>query len=147
CAEEGEFGSFFKADDLDAMRVGADIGIGGLHAIDVGPYLDGFRIERGADEGSGEIRASASDGGLDAGFRCSNEAAHERNFARLDDGRNDLLRAIVDLVSERKGPGVLMVGYEHFAGVHEHGLYSAGIEGLCAHLAGEPLTVADYVIR
>ena len=41
-AEVGQFRGLFKADDLDAQRVGADARIGGHDAVHVGPDLDGI---------------------------------------------------------------------------------------------------------
>src|SRR4029079_6467928 len=60
-AEVSEFCSLFKADYLDAMRIGADIGIGRQHAVDIGPYLDGVGVECGAKQSGGEVRTSAAD--------------------------------------------------------------------------------------
>ena len=48
-AEVGELGSLFKADGLDAQRVGADARVGGHDAVDVGPDLDGSGVEAAAD--------------------------------------------------------------------------------------------------
>ena len=42
CAEVGQLGGFFKADDLDAQGVGTDARVGGHDAVHVGPDFDGL---------------------------------------------------------------------------------------------------------
>jgi hypothetical protein len=80
-AEVGQLGGLFKADDLDAQRVGADAGVGGHDAVHVGPDLDGLGGERAADEGAGEVGAAAAQGGGDAGLVGGDEAAHDRHLS------------------------------------------------------------------
>ena len=66
CAEIGEFGGFFEADDLDAARFRTNPGIGGHHAIDIGPDFDALGVQAGAEDGGGKVGAAAADGGGDA---------------------------------------------------------------------------------
>ena len=66
-AEVGKFGGLVKADDLDAAGVGTKARVGGHHAVNVGPDFDALGIEARAENSGGEIRASAADGGGDAG--------------------------------------------------------------------------------
>ena len=80
-AEVGQFGCFFKADDLDAQRIGADARVGGHDAVHVGPDFDGLGRERAADERAGEVGAAAAEGGGDAGLVGGDEAAHDGDLA------------------------------------------------------------------
>src|ERR1035437_6602555 len=66
-SEVGEFGGFVKADDLDASGLGSKTGVGGHHAVDVGPDFDALGIEGSAKNRGREIGAAAADGGGDAG--------------------------------------------------------------------------------
>src|SRR5262249_43435488 len=50
-AEVGEFGSFVEADHLDAAGVGAEPGVGGHHAVDIGPDFDAGRVKAGTKNG------------------------------------------------------------------------------------------------
>ncbi len=79
-AKVGEFGRFFKADDLDAQRLRTDAGVAGHDAVDVGPDFDGSGRKRAADECAGEVGTAAAEGGGDAGFVGGDEAAHDRNL-------------------------------------------------------------------
>ena len=100
-AEVGEFGGFFEADDLDAVGIGTEVRVGGLHAVDVGPDLDGVGVEAGADKGGGEIGATAADGGGDAIRRAADEAAEHRHCAGFDQGAQMGFETAVDLVGLR----------------------------------------------
>ena len=83
-AEVGELGGFFKADGLDAQRIGADAGVGRHDAVDVGPDLDGFGIHASADEGGGVVGSAAAEGGGDAIDGRPDEAAHDGHFVVVD---------------------------------------------------------------
>ena len=50
-AEVGQLGGLGEGDGLDAVAAGQDGGIGGQHAVDVGPDLDLFGADAGADDG------------------------------------------------------------------------------------------------
>ena len=60
CAEVGEFGGFFKADDLDAQGVRTDAWVTGHDAVHVGPDLDGVGGKGAAHECGGEVRTAAA---------------------------------------------------------------------------------------
>ena len=91
-AEVGQLGGFFKADDLDAQRIGTDARVGGHDAVHVGPDLDGLGVERAADQRAGKVGAAAAEGGGDAGLVGGDEAAHDRHLA-LGDEREQLVLA------------------------------------------------------
>ena len=65
-AEIGQLGGFGEGDRLDAMAARQDRGIGGEHAVDVGPDLDLFGADARADDGGGEVGAAAAERGGDA---------------------------------------------------------------------------------
>ena len=146
-AEVGQFGGLFEADDLDAVRVRTDIGIGGHHAIDVGPYLDGLGIQSGAEERGRVVGAAAANGGLNPVPGGADEAAHHGHASGSEHRSHDRLRAGIDLLDLGDGLGVLPVGDHHLAGVHQRGVHPHGGEGGSAHLARQTLAVTDDVIR
>ena len=51
--------------------------VAGEHAVDVGPDLDLFGADAGADDGGGEVGAAAAERGGDAVFGGADEAAHD----------------------------------------------------------------------
>ena len=65
-AEIGQLGGFGEGDGFDAMAAGQDGGIGGEHAVDIGPDLNLFGADARADDGSGEIGTAAAERGGDA---------------------------------------------------------------------------------
>jgi hypothetical protein len=67
-AEVGQFGGFGEGDGLDAMAAGQNGGVGGEHAVDVGPDLNFFGADARADDGRGEIGTAAAERGGDAVF-------------------------------------------------------------------------------
>ena len=58
-SEVGQFGGLFKADDLDATRVGTNPRVGSLHAVDIGPDLDALGVQSRAHQRRGKIGAAA----------------------------------------------------------------------------------------
>ena len=88
-AEVGQFGGFGEGNRLDAMAAGQDGRIGGEHAVDVGPDLDFFGLDAGADDRGGEVRSAAAERGGDAVVRRADEAAHHDDgvFGQGGDGR------------------------------------------------------------
>ena len=145
-SEVGQLGGFFEADDLDAVRLRADVGIGGHHAIDIGPDFDDLGIESGAEERGRVVGAAAADGGLHAIFGGADEAADHGHASGLEHGSDDRLTAGVDLLDVGDGLGVLAVGDHDLAGVDQRGVHAHDGEGGGAHLARQALAVADDVI-
>ena len=68
-AKVGQFRGFGKGDDLDPVAAGKNRGIGGQHAIDIGPDLDFLSPDSRAHDGCGEIRTAAAERGGDALLR------------------------------------------------------------------------------
>ena len=54
-AEISQLGGFGEGDGLDAMAAGQDGGVGGEHAVHVGPDLDLFGADARAHDGGREI--------------------------------------------------------------------------------------------
>ena len=81
-AEVGEFGGFGEGDGLDAMAAGQDGGVGGEHAVHVGPDLDLFGVDARAHDGGGVVAAAAAERGGDAVFGGGDEAAHHDDALR-----------------------------------------------------------------
>ena len=74
---------------LDAMATGQDGGVGGEHAVDVGPDLDLLGADARAHDGRGEVGAAAAERGGDAVLGGADEAAHHHHLLRgqrRDDG-------------------------------------------------------------
>ena len=142
-AEVGQFGGLFKADDLHAQRIGADARIGGHDAVDVGPDFDGVGGERAADEGAGEVGAAAAQGGGDAGFVRSDEAAHHRHLGLVDERAQLLVGALFDDGVVRDGLLELRVGDDDVARVDVGGVDVALAERGGDDAAGDALAVAD----
>ena len=67
-AEIGQLGGFGERDGLHAMAAGHDGGVGGQHAVDIGPDLDLLGADTGADDGGREVGAAAAQRGGDAVF-------------------------------------------------------------------------------
>ena len=85
-AEIGQFGGFGERDGLDAVAAGEDGGVGGEHAVDVGPDLDLFGADARADDRRGEIGAAAAERGGDAVFGGGDEAAHHDDLFAASGG-------------------------------------------------------------
>src|ERR1035437_2506042 len=142
-AEVGQLGGFLEADDLDAEGLGADAGVGGHDAVDVGPDFDGLGLERAADKGAGEVGAAAAEGGGDAGQVGGDEAGHDRHLAQSDEGAELFRRALVDDGVLGDGFLELRVGDDDVAGVDVGGVDGALAEGGDDDAAGDALAVAD----
>ena len=142
-AEVGEFGCFFKADDLDAQGIRADAGVGGHDAVDVGPDFDGVGSKRAADECAGEVGAAAAEGGGDACLVGGDEAAHDRNLALVDEGAELFSGALLDDGVLRDGLLELGVGDDDVAGIDMGGVDAALAESGGDDAAGDALAVAD----
>src|SRR5271165_1251646 len=110
CPKIGKFRSLFEADDLDAARIGADARVGRLHAVHVGPDLDAFSAQAGADQRGGEVRTAAANRGMSALAGCADEAAHDGHTALLDQRLNSRLQTVVYLTRLGHGAAVLRVG-------------------------------------
>src|ERR1035441_6077149 len=116
-AEVGEFGGLVEADDFNPARLGTDSGIGGEDAVDVGPDLDAVGAQASADDRGGKIRTASSDGCRDAGAIGSDEAAHHRHLACLQQRLNFFLQAGIRFLELRDCLHVVAVGDQNFAGV------------------------------
>ena len=53
--EVGQLGGLIEADDLDPPGIGAEVGVGRHHAVDVGPDFDALGVQSCADDGGGEV--------------------------------------------------------------------------------------------
>ncbi len=82
-AKVSQFRRLLEADDFDAAGIGAEVRIGGHHAIDIGPNFDAVGIEAGADDRTRIIRAAAADRGGDSGFGGADKAAHHGHAAGI----------------------------------------------------------------
>src|SRR6185312_2343651 len=140
-AEVRQFRGFGEGDDFDAVSAGEDGGVGGEHAIDVGPDLDFFGIDAGADDGGGEIGAAAAERGGDAFNRGTDEAAHY-NDALLCERGDGGGEAIVGIGKDGRGLGVAIVGDDDGAGIDVNGGHAVVFEGERDDVAGEALAVA-----
>ena len=108
-AEIGQFGGFGEGDGLDAMAAGQDGGVGGEHAVHVGPDLDLFGADARAHDGGGEIGAAAAQRGGDAVLGGADEAAHHHHgvVGQRRDGGGE---ARVGFGKIGRGLGVALVG-------------------------------------
>ena len=107
---------------------GAEARVGGHHAVDVGPDFDALGVEAGAKDRRGKIRASAADGGGDAGAIRTNEPAHHRNLAGVEQRLDLLAQAFVGFFELRNGAGIGAVGEQTLARIHVRTGQSAGDE-------------------
>ena len=68
-SEVGQLGGLLKADRLHPQRIRADTRIGGHDAVHVRPYLNRLGMHAATDQGSGKVRAAASQRRCRAFFR------------------------------------------------------------------------------
>src|SRR5579885_3571629 len=88
--------------------------VGGEHAIHIGPDLNLFGFDAGADNGRREIRAAAAERRGDAVFRRSDEATHY-DHAVLREARDGVLETPVSFTVDRRSLRVTMIGHDHLA--------------------------------
>ena len=117
-----KFSSLFKADDLDAQRIGTHARIGRHDAVHVGPDLDGFGVHGAANQRAGKVGAAAAERGGDAGFVRPDEAAHHRHLARIDQRAHFFVGALFDDGVDGNRLLKLRVGDDHVARVHVRGI-------------------------
>src|ERR1035437_3803225 len=140
-AEVGQFGGFGKGNGFDAMAAGQDGGVGGEHAVHVGPDLDLFGIDARAHDCGGVIAATAAQRGGDAILRGGDEAAHH-DHALGGQRWNGFLEARVGFREVRRGLGVALVGDHNVARIHVLGRHAEVADGEGDNVAGEALAVA-----
>ena len=146
-AKVGEFGGFLEGDGLDAEGVGADAGVGGHDAVDVGPDFDGTGVEASTDEGGGVVGASSAQGGGDwcgavFPWESPDEAAHDGGAAGFDVGEDVLVEGCFDGGFLGGGLAVVVVGEDAVAGFDVGSLEAALGEGFGDHAGGEALAEA-----
>ena len=145
-SEVGQFRGFGERDGLDAVAAGENGGVGGEHAVHVGPDLDLFGADARAHDGGGEIGAAAAQRGGDAIFGGADEAAHD-DHAVLRQGRDHGGEAGVGFGEIGRGLRVALVGDDDLAGVHVLGRHAEIAEGEGHDVAGKALPVAGNCVH
>src|SRR5205823_3313793 len=84
CTEISEFSGLVEADHFDPPCVRTEIRISRHHAVNISPDFNFVRAQASADDRCGKIRSAPAYGGRDSGTGGSDEAAHHRYAALLD---------------------------------------------------------------
>ena len=145
-SEVRQLGRFLEADDLDAAGFGADVRVGGHHAIDVGPYFDALGIQTGSDDGGGIVRAAPADRGGDSGFGGADETSHHRHTAGIDQRLHLGPQAFVGFFKQGSGFGMGAVGHQAVARIEMCGGHALGGKCRGHDLARKHFTVGGDVV-
>src|SRR5438874_1594117 len=145
-AEVSQLRSFFEADNFYASRIPTDSGIGGNHAIHIGPDLDAVSVQAGTNNGGRKIGATASDRGSDSLLSGADESADNRHQTFVHQRFHLGPEAVIGFVHLGNGTSMVGVGDDALARVHQLGIYSAGRKRRIDNCAGEPLAKGHDVI-
>ena len=123
------------------MAAAQDGGVGGKHAVHVGPDLDFLGANARAHDGRGEVRSAAAERGGDAIVRSADESAHHHHRAR-GQRRHGCGQAAVRLGEIGRGLRVAFVGDDDLARIQVHGGDAEMAKGVGDHEAREAFAVA-----
>ena len=110
-AEGGELRRLLVARRAQRARRRHDARVGGHEAVDVGPDLDPFGVERRAEQRGGEVGAAAAQRGRRAVDRGADEALGDRDPAGGGQREQALARARRQRLHVRRRPTVAVVGH------------------------------------
>ena len=132
-----EFGGLVETDDLDPAGIGTQTGIGGHHAVHVGPDFDTCGVQAGSENCRRKIRAATADRGRDTRAIGSDEASHDRHFSGFQQGLDTFLQSLVGLIELRNCFGVTGIGEKALTRIDVHAGQSAGHERGGHNFAGK----------
>ncbi len=138
-AEVGELGRLAERQVRDDARVAHHAGIGGEHAVDVGPDLDLGHAEARADDGRGVVRAAAPERRRHAVARGADVPADDRHEPGREVRRHLPLQGVAGLGGQWRGSRVLVVGDDRLARVDPRRIDAGGLKRARHDAAAEQL--------
>src|SRR5450755_4976749 len=136
-AEICKFRSLVKTDSLDGASIRTKARIGGHHAFDVGPYLDGLGIERRTDDCGGKIGTATAQGCWGTALRGSDKSSHYRNLTFRHERADFSLRAVSGFVHLWSRRSMVGIGNHTFTRVNPRCVKASQSERRRDDLAGK----------
>ena len=138
-AEVRELGGLAEREVRDHAWVAYDAGIGGEHAVDVGPDLNLGHAQAGTDDGRGIVGAAAPEGGRDAVAGSADVASDHRHEPGRELRRHFPLQRLGGLGGQGGRCRVMVVGDDRLARVDPRGINPGGLERTRHDAAAEEL--------